>query len=281
MHRCIHTMEIYIHLHLLQLLHTASCSVVTDAAFAPISFNHIDLFISFNNFFCICPILCLSFLPGISPGCFLLFAPMALITVTAIIFFLFWCQFSYFFVIYKSSYFILFHSVPSSLLSLFVSACLLCSIRWGVLIHLLTCSQDLDARLYDRQGFLVQFLKILHCSFKHVFSFLCHIFHLLSFVSLFRWIDLRPIYSHIDKRLIGEAPRGFGAKDFFWIAVRNRLHLDRTECQSICCLICFYFFLCCQNSILLVYLHLSSYNELTGHCHVQVNKEGEHYFGNT
>ena len=42
-----------------------------------------------------------------------------------------------------------------------------------------------------------------------------------------------------------------------------------------------YFFLCCQNSILLVYLHLSSYNELTGHCHVQVNKEGEHYFGKT
>lgn len=46
----------------------------------------------------------------------------------------------------------------------------------------------------------------------------------------------------------------------FWIAVRNRLHLDRTECQSICCLICYLlFFLCCQNSILLVYLHLSSY----------------------
>ena len=60
------------------------------------------------------------------------------------------------------------------------------------LAKVLTCSQDLDARLYDRQGFLVQFLKILHCSFKHVFSFLCHIFHLLSFVSLFKWIDTPP-----------------------------------------------------------------------------------------
>ena len=39
-----------------------------------------------------------------------------------------------------------------------------------------------------------------------------------TFFLLFRCSDgltLRPIYSHIDKRLIGEAPRGFGAKDFF------------------------------------------------------------------
>lgn len=28
----------------------------------------------------------------------------------------------------------------------------------------------------------------------------------------------------------------------FWIAVRNRLHLNRTECQSICCLICYLLF---------------------------------------
>ena len=39
----------------------------------------------------------------------------------------------------------------------------------------------------------------------------------------------------------------------FWIAVRNRLHLDRTECQSICCLICYLLFSCVAN------LHLSSY----------------------
>lgn len=71
----------------------------------------------------------------------------------------------------------------------------------------------------------------------------------------------------------------YGVKDFFGSQSGNVkcLHFDRTECQSICCLICYLLFLCCQNSILLVYLHLSSYNELTGHCHVQVNKEGEHY----
>lgn len=132
----------------------------------------------------------LSFLPGISPGCFLFFCSDGSDHCHCHHLFLFLCQFSYFFVVHKSSYLIFFHSVPSSLLSLFVSACLLCSIRWCVLIHLLTCSQDLDARLYDCQGFLVQFLKILHCSFKHVFSFLCHIFHLLSFVSLFNIISV-------------------------------------------------------------------------------------------
>ena len=72
-----------------------------------------------------------------------------------------------------------------------------------------------------------------------------------------------------------------------------RISLDRSQAMSNACILigrsvnpsaalfAIYFFLCCQNSILLVYLHLSSYNELTGHCHVQVNKEGEHYFGNT
>ena len=61
--------------------------------------------------------------------------------------------------------------------------------------------------------------------------------------------------------------------------------MDRSQAMSNACILigrsvnpsaalfAIYFFLCCQNSILLVYLHLSSYNELTGHCHVQVNKE--------
>ncbi len=76
----------------------------------------------------------------------------------------------------------------------------------------------------------------------------------------------------------------YGVKDFFGSQSGNVkcLHFDGRECQSILLpYLLFTFFLCCQNSILLVYLHLSSYNELTGHCHVQVNKEGEHYFGNT
>ena len=106
-----------------------------------------------------------------------------------------------------------------------------------------------------------------------------------TFFLLFRCSDgltLRPIYSHIDKRLIGEAPRGFGAKDFF-LDRSQESPASRSDGVSIHLLsyLLFTFFLCCQNSILLVYLHLSSYNELTGHCHVQVNKEGEHYFGNT
>ena len=137
----------------------ASCSVTTDAIFIPFSFNLIDFSISFNNFICIGPILCLSFLPGISPGCFLFFCSDGSDHCHCHHLFLFWCQFSYFFVIYESSYLIFFHSVPSSLLSLFVSACLLCSIRWSVLIPLLTCSQNLDLAFTIAKDSLSSFLR--------------------------------------------------------------------------------------------------------------------------
>ena len=78
----------------------ASCSVTTDAIFIPFSFNLIDFSISFNNFICIGPILCLSFLPGISPGCFLFFCSDGSDHCHCHHLFLFWCQLSYFFVIY-------------------------------------------------------------------------------------------------------------------------------------------------------------------------------------
>lgn len=48
----------------------------------------------------------------------------------------------------------------------------------------------------------------------------------------------------------------------FWIAVRNRLHLDRTECQSICCLICYLLFSCVAKTVfsLSIYIFLPIMN---------------------